>query len=194
MSNMSYDDDLLISDGRDIVKFREKKEIESQKGWHDWSVRALSVAPWLLFAYKEIGQAADSSPGKQNKEVLKYLQSCSGNFTNDEVPWCSAFVNWCVAQCGYKGTGDAVSTSWLNWPSGYKLSRPKIGSIVVMKRPHGTGHVGFVWNPNPVGKRIAVLGGNQSASQNGPFQVSIGINIDSEAYHALGYIWPVRNH
>ena len=102
---------------------------------------------------KEIAGSAD------NPRIVEYHQATSLKATNDETPWCSAFVNWCYKQAGIKGTNSAAARSWLNW--GKELKQPVEGCVVVLKRgAPPSGHVGFFVRQE--GNLIYVLGGNQS--------------------------------
>ncbi|KKK66354.1 hypothetical protein LCGC14_2964930, partial [marine sediment metagenome] len=45
--------------------------------------------------------------------------------SEDETPWCSSFVNFCVCEAGYnpiKETGSARARSWLSWGVGVRRS------------------------------------------------------------------------
>ena len=79
------------------------------------------------------------------------------NTPSDSVPWCAAFVNWCLMQADIKGTESAGANSFQNWGSG--LHAPTYGCIAVVNRPGGK-HVGFYLKTN--GNKIVLLGGNQS--------------------------------
>jgi uncharacterized protein (TIGR02594 family) len=77
---------------------------------------------------------------------------------NDETPWCSAFVNFCVEQAGFAGTDSASARSWLNW--GRKTDTPVTGCIAVFERgAPPSGHVAFYVSQSA--DQIKVLGGNQ---------------------------------
>jgi uncharacterized protein (TIGR02594 family) len=122
----------------------------------------MKVPNWIEVALKEIGET--EIQGGENPRILEYLRATDlgkpGNL-EDETPWCSGFVNWCMQQVGFKGTRSAWAQSWAKWG---KEVEPVIGSIVVFRWNNGTGHVGFV-----TGKKVGlvqVLGGNQSDSVN----------------------------
>ena len=112
----------------------------------------------LKIAIQEIG-VTEISGAESNPRIDEYLAS-SGKSPDDEIPWCSAFVNWCIEQAGYKGTNSALARSWLNW--GVHLSSPQLGCIVVIKRGihPWQGHVGFFLNQ--LGGRLYLLSGNQN--------------------------------
>ena len=131
---------------------------------------------WLKIAEKELG--TKEIPGdKDNPRIIEYHKATVLKGDHDEIPWCSAFVNWCMLKAGLSYTKSSVARSWLQW--GETIREPRIGCVVVLKR--GTkswqGHVGF-W----VGKN-QILGGNQSNS------VSIMKFKDSDV---IDYRWPTK--
>jgi uncharacterized protein (TIGR02594 family) len=113
---------------------------------------------WLEVAMKEIGVVEVPGPG-DNPRVLEYHQATTLKATEDSVPWCSSFVNWCMKQSDIKGTGSAAARSWLSW--GKKLDAPRNGCIAVLKRGNSptNGHVAFYVGEG--GSTIRLLGGNQ---------------------------------
>ena len=99
--------------------------------------------------------------GGENPEIIKYFSEIGfPEIKEDEVPWCSAFVNWCVMKAGLPITKNLAARSWLGW--GEKVTLPEIGDLAVFRR--GTagwqGHVGFYVKND--GFYVWVLGGNQS--------------------------------
>jgi uncharacterized protein (TIGR02594 family) len=124
----------------------------------------LGEFPWMPIADGEYGVV--EIPGAvHNPRVLEYLSTVTNIGPTwrgqDETPWCSAFVNWCVEKAGYVGTKSALSTSWLKW--GKKIDTPVKGCISVFSRPGGGGHVGFYFEETPTLSEtyIRILGGNQ---------------------------------
>ena len=117
-----------------------------------------SAMPWMDIAKRELGQ--EEVTGGENPRIIEYHSSCTLKAQEDEIPWCSAFVNWCLKQAGLKNNKSAWARSFENY--GQKLDTPKIGCIVVFDWGDGSGHVGFVtgWT----GTTVTVLGGNQSDS------------------------------
>ena len=117
-----------------------------------------ALPAWWLIARQEIGVHENSAPGQDNPRILEYLESTTydGGLT-DEVPWCSAFVNWCVTKACLQGTNSATASSWLTW--GQKLDQPRLGCITVFNH-----HVGFY--AGTAGDRLLLLGGNQSNAVN----------------------------
>jgi uncharacterized protein (TIGR02594 family) len=127
--------------------------------------------PWMSIAEGEKGVSEVPGTGN-NSRVLEYLNATTNlglaARSRDETPWCSAFVNWCVAQAGMQGTRSALARSWLNW--GVPLATPRRGCIVVFEREKIFGHVGFYLGETDT--EIRVLGGNQQDPQSHLYQVS----------------------
>jgi uncharacterized protein (TIGR02594 family) len=104
--------------------------------------------------------------GGENPEILKYFREIGHpDIIEDEVSWCSAFVNWCILKSGLQPTGSLAAKSWLTW--GEKITEPQIGDIVIFNRGEigsWQGHVGFFVRLDKDG--IWVLGGNQADQVN----------------------------
>lgn len=119
---------------------------------------------WLKTAFKELGER-EIAGRKSNPDIQRFLQSTIVGPVvpvADEVPWCSAFVNFCMEQNGLKGTNNRLARSWLTW--GKATKQPTRGCVVVFDRPGGgpqAGHVAFYLSGSPQ-TGIRVLGGNQS--------------------------------
>jgi len=53
-----------------------------------------------MVAKTQVGQK--EVPGsKHNPKIVEYHQACTLQASNDEVAWCSSFVNWCFIIAGY---------------------------------------------------------------------------------------------
>ena len=116
--------------------------------------------PWLTIAQKEKGIKEVPGPG-DNPRIVEYLKSTSLESPanrNDETPWCSAFVNWCIEQAGLKGTNSAWARSWLEWGREQGVGDSWVGCVCVLSR-EGGGHVGFLVAYDD--DRVKLLGGNQ---------------------------------
>lgn len=116
-----------------------------------------NVPPWMFWAFAEMGEA-EKSGQENNERIVNYLLSV-GIDGPDEIPWCSAFVNWVLAQNGMSGTGKGNAKSFVGY--GKKAQEAEFGSIVVMNRGKdlSKGHVCFC-----VGNALNYiygLGGNQ---------------------------------
>jgi uncharacterized protein (TIGR02594 family) len=100
-------------------------------------------------------------PGeKNNPEVLKYYQVVD-DIKNDEVAWCSAFINWCAKEAGLLMSGKLNARSWLT--VGEKIEIPRKSDLVIFWRESmdsWKGHVGIYINE--IDEYIYTLGGNQN--------------------------------
>jgi len=113
---------------------------------------------------QEVGGAVD------NPMILSMLKLDMDWPEHDEVPWCSAFVNYICWLLRLPRSKDLRARSWLSIGRGIQLDDAEVGDIVVLKRGSGDqpgpevidapGHVGFY--AGRAGDFIEVLGGNQS--------------------------------
>ncbi len=131
---------------------------------------------WIAIAEKEIG--VHEVRGGEAPRILEYHSKTSLHAKEDEIPWCSAFVNWVMDKAGYKRTDSAAARSWVHY--GQKLEHYEPYCIVVFRRGTGLqGHVGFAVADE--GQMLKVLAGNQS---------------DSVCYahlpkaRVIAYVWP----
>lgn len=142
---------------------------------------------WLTIARAEIG-VKEIAGAADNPRILEYHTTTTLRAREDEVPWCSSFVNWCLQQAGIVGTRSAAAASWEAWGA---ACGPTPGAIVVIRHiagPDGqaTGsgsgnHVGF-WTGADLA-HIKLLGGNQSdAVKESLFPLS--------KYRIVAYRWP----
>lgn len=116
--------------------------------------------PWMPVALAELGVREVDGPG-DNPRVAEYLASTDLDrklADDDETPWCSAFVNWCVEKVAMAGTNSAAARSWLGW--GRTLYVPRRGVITVLDRSDNHGHVGFFVSRST--DSVTLLGGNQN--------------------------------
>lgn len=113
------------------------------------------------FALGEFGTV--EAPGEEsNPRVIEYLNTTGlSPVTNDDIHWCSAFVNWCVIQADVESTGSPRARSWETWGDEV-IDSPQPGDIVVLDRGSNPalGHVGF-YDFAGYGL-ICLLGGNQN--------------------------------
>ena len=96
-----------------------------------------------------------------NPEVLKYFHETGFTFIDeDETPWCAAFLNQVLKQCGKPQTHSLLARSFLK--IGIPVDVPDIGDIVVfwrISREGIFGHTGIYIRETK--HMIWVLGGNQ---------------------------------
>ena len=126
----------------------------------------LELARGMLGVMEAAGEA-------DNPQVVAFLRACRPEVTDDEVPWCSAFVSWCCKVTGFERSRSLRARSWLDVGAdvrGPADARP--GDVVVFSRGRlpqpgpevrrAPGHVAFVAEaPAPGATRIKVVGGNQ---------------------------------
>ena len=137
---------------------------------------------WLEIARSQIGTQEVSGPAN-NPVIESYFACTTGGPRPDDVPWCGAFVSFCLARAHVitKGSGSARAADWLSW--GVKLEVPKLGCVVVLKpqAAGASGHVGF-WVGEEAGT-LSLLGGNQGNE----------VKVDHFAVSEVrpgGYRWP----
>jgi len=113
-----------------------------------------------------------------NPQILAMLQLDQLWPEQDEVPWCSAFVNYITWLLRLPRSKDLRARSWLDvgiFIPVELIERAEIGfDVVILKRGGGnqpgpevinaSGHVGFFAGRE--GNQILILGGNQSDSVN----------------------------
>lgn len=115
---------------------------------------------WFEIARREVG-VKELRGIADNPRIITYHSTTTLRATDDEVPWCSSFVNWCMKTAGYPHTKSAAAKSWLNY--GRRIDKPVQGCIVVMTRTGGN-HVGFF--DGFQNGMVRVLGGNQDDAVN----------------------------
>ena len=100
---------------------------------------------------------------EDNLQIVKYAKETGILFIdNDDIPWCSTFVNWCAKKSGLKYSGKANARSWMS--IGEKTILPEPGDIVVFWRGDinsWKGHVAIFLGYNSDASRVFCLGGNQ---------------------------------
>lgn len=143
----------------------------------------MTMAPWMAEAMKEHDKGIQETKGAQhNKAILGYWKEAGiKGVSDDETPWCAAFVNAMLARAKIPGTGKANAKSFIGW--GTKLDKPVPGCIVVLDRPPVAwqGHVGFFVSADPHRDTVTLLGGNQGD------RVSIA---SFKASRVNSYWWP----
>jgi uncharacterized protein (TIGR02594 family) len=147
---------------------------------------------WVDVALHELKSGVEEIPGPSHEaRIIQYHRATTLKASEDEVPWCSSFVNWCVERAGYTTTKSARARSWLAW--GTDIDPPAYGCVVIIKRGGGSqpgpevldakGHVGFFMGfADP--RHIQILGGNQ------------GNRVSIRPYPAarvLGYRWAKKD-
>jgi uncharacterized protein (TIGR02594 family) len=119
-------------------------------------------APWFKIANQELDSGVKEIPGQQdNPRIVEYHSTTTLKATDDETPWCSSFVNWCLWKAGIKGTRDARAISWLDWGKEVRPQNIRPGDVVVFEWDSGGHHVAFFKAQSPAAGKMVVIGGNQ---------------------------------
>ncbi len=119
--------------------------------------RDILYPSWIKYAMKELGVKERRGKRASNPRVEQYHDAVGLPWAKDDVPWCGAFVGFCMLKAGYKIPKDAArALSWRRW--GKSAGKPVFGAIAVKKRKGG-GHVTFVVGQK--GDILYCLGGNQ---------------------------------
>lgn len=109
-----------------------------------------------------------------NPMILAMLRLDQTWPANDEVPWCSAFINFIAHLIRLPRSKSLRARSWLNVGTPILLNQAEAGfDVVILKRGAGKqpgpdvidapGHVGFFAGRD---SKVLLLGGNQSDGVN----------------------------
>lgn len=125
----------------------------------------MSLDP-ITIAIQELG-TAEFDGSANNPRILQYAEEAGfPDYTDDDVAWCSLFMNWVALKCGKKRTEKLNARSWLNPSSGLIVDdKPEPGDVVVYWRDSPQswkGHVGIFLGYSKDLTRIYTLGGNQN--------------------------------
>ena len=98
-----------------------------------------------------------------NPRILAYFKSAGASYVvSDETPWCAAFCNYILAECGLPQSGGLTAQSFKDL--GIKTDTPQLGDIVILGAPPFPcpwGHVGFFIARDA--NMVYILGGNQNS-------------------------------
>ncbi len=124
---------------------------------------------WYQIALHELGIHETPGP-KATARIVEYHAATTLKATSDEIPWCSSFLCWCIAQAGLHPTGSAAAHSWATWGEPSPL---RTGAIVVLQHKQAGGdkttgsnsgyHVAFSTGELSE-THVRLLGGNQHDS------------------------------
>ncbi len=119
----------------------------------------ITEPPWLALARPHLG--LHEKPGPQTEGRIADFFRVVGHpdITDDETPWCAAFVGAMLEQAGYSSSRSLLARSYLEW--GSPMAAPIPGAIAIFPRGRdpGAGHVAFVIAAS--GSDVKVIGGNQ---------------------------------
>lgn len=98
-----------------------------------------------------------------NPVIVNYARETGiTDISDDETPWCSTFVSWCVKQTGLSYSRKPNARSWMAF--GKSTDKPEPGDVVMFWRGSPEwwkGHVGFYMGHSVDLQRVYCLGGNQ---------------------------------
>lgn len=128
----------------------------------------MNITPYAI-AERHIGMR--EIPGQEDNPAIMAMLGLDMNWPeNDEVPWCSAFVNYCCWLLRLPRSKSLMARSWLAVGQPIALDDAQPGfDIAILSRGGGDqppatvldapGHVGFF--SNSLHGEVFLLGGNQ---------------------------------
>lgn len=119
---------------------------------------------WLKIAKKEIGEK--EVPGRgNNPRIVEYHDYTTLDASADSVPWCAAFVAFCLENAGVRSTRKPNARSYEHWGKNVSIDDTRAGDVAVFwrgKKDGWKGHVAFVLGYNKNSKLLKIVGGNQT--------------------------------
>ena len=124
--------------------------------------------PWLAQAREYDGLSEKLPGGEPNPRIAEFFQATKFKQGDADDAWCSAFMCHVFGELGIAHPHSARARDWLGW--GVPLIRPKLGCVIVFRRPDnvratsyrkGFGHVGL-WLRDASPRWAEVYGGNQN--------------------------------
>jgi uncharacterized protein (TIGR02594 family) len=116
--------------------------------------------PHMALARSQLGTKEAPGDDNDNPDVVKYYSATDLGKAHDSVPWCAAFVGYCLKESGTPNSGGANARSYMQW--GKATKKPRYGDIVVFWRGSKAGWLGHVaFFVSDDGDQVKVLGGNQ---------------------------------
>ena len=150
----------ILQSGAKLPKFGADGDLGSET---KEAIEKLDIPKYVKIALNEVG--VYEIVGKlHSARILEYQATTAGKYTEDETPWCGAFISWVMKQAGINH-GLKVPERAKEWSNfGYAVNEPTLGSIAVKSRVGG-GHVCIVVGKRKDGKLLCV-GGNQNNEVN----------------------------
>lgn len=145
-------------------------------------VSPLVTKPWFDLAITKKGLHE-----RRDIAELKTFLKADGKTLGDpsKLPWCGDFVETCIALTLRNESLPSNPYLARNWVKFGQAIKPTLGAVLVFwrgSRNGSQGHVGFYAGESTDGKRVYVLGGNQSDT------ISV---VPLEADRLLGARWPL---
>ncbi len=123
--------------------------------------------PLLNVAMSQLG-TKEIVGGNHEIEVLKYYKEIGHAWiTDDETPWCAAFLNWVCLHAMtpmVKKSERLRARGFLEWGASVLESEAAQGDVVVLwrkSRSSASGHVGLLVGWSKDKSHVFLLGGNQ---------------------------------
>lgn len=150
----------LLQLGEELPKYGADGDIGNET---ITAIDNLKYPSFVKTALKEVG-IAELSGKDHNKRVLEYQATTSGKYSDDETPWCGAFVSWVFTKSNIKHLIKIPERAkeWSRF--GKSTDEPTIGTVAVKSRVGG-GHVCIVVGKDNDGNLLCV-GGNQNNEVN----------------------------
>jgi uncharacterized protein (TIGR02594 family) len=133
--------------------------------------RPIDVAESFIDRFYKIDPHAISqwfAPQPWNPLIVNFFDATSDPVNNDTVPWCAAFLNWCLRRAGKPITNSSSSQSFASTDLFAETQSPIEGDIVVFTcysiatgKTLGLGHVTF-FKEKVSNNDFFAVGGNQS--------------------------------
>lgn len=181
---------LLVADAKNIGGTFVDRQVDTRPIEDTSSESNTKPAPstgpeWMKIANKEKG-THEVRGRAANPRIVAYHATTDLRARSDETAWCSSFVNWCMKQCGIRGTNSAGAASWKKWGN---ATTARHGAVAVifnagMARSSLTttgNHVAFLVEETKT--HWVLLGGNQGNS----VKVS---NYPKAKWKLLALRWP----
>jgi uncharacterized protein (TIGR02594 family) len=112
------------------------------------------------FAQSKLG-LKEIKGAEHNPQIIEMFAAVGHSWiTDDETPWCAAFVGWCLKSVRIPHLNEVAARKYEKY--GNETKTPAVGDIVVIWRGSPAswmGHVGFLHSMDE--KYIHILGGNQ---------------------------------
>ena len=146
----------------------------------------------IKIALSQYGITETQGP-ENNPEIMKYFHETGRKWvSNDETPWCDAFMDWCAMKAGLKFSPGLNARGWLEM--GEEVKREDVARLILEipiicifwrgSIDSKLGHVGLVPRINETATWS--LGGNQGIGQ-----VNIHLFLK---YRELGFrrLWDIK--
>lgn len=133
--------------------------------------RPINIAQYFIQKYSDDPKSISAWPADEawNPLIVRFFDVAPQPRNTDTVPWCAAFMNWCLQRAHRPETKSASSQSFLSTKLFADTQEPVFGDIVVFTchdlsgNSLHCGHVTF-FNRRIDDKKMVVTGGNQSGA------------------------------